>query len=310
VLVTWQKYDDARAAVAKADTLDAGDPQSDYVRFGADVLEGRWADAAAIAKRESQLADPYWKWAGGADTAAVELYSGRTAAAFRALEASAASQGPGGSNQGSISRMFAAAYLLALGRPAEALAQAQRGLKEAEGGGAEWGCLYFLALAQSRAGHAADAAKTVDTLTAKANAWPSESQRRAVNELRGVLALDRRDTATAVSDLLQAESMLRPRSHWDGDVPHVWIWFDLGSALLAAGRDDDAAKRFQLIVDRSERLYFPIEYVRSLYFLAQIAERRADRPKAREYYQRFVDFWGDGDIDRERVAEARRKIAK
>jgi tetratricopeptide (TPR) repeat protein len=90
----------------------------------------------------------------------------------------------------------------------------------------------------------------------------------------------------------------------------VWIWFDLGSALLAAGRDDDAAKRFQLIVDRSERLYFPIEYVRSLYFLAQIAERRADRPKAREYYQRFVDFWGDGDIDRERVAEARRKIAK
>jgi hypothetical protein len=29
--------------------------------------------------------------------------------------------------------------------------------------------------------------------------------------------------------------------------------------------------------------------------------------RAREYYQRFVDFWGDGDIDRERVEEARTK---
>jgi hypothetical protein len=31
--------------------------------------------------------------------------------------------------------------------------------------------------------------------------------------------------------------------------------------------------------------------------------------KAREYYQCFVDYWGDGDMDRERVEEARRKIA-
>ena len=196
------------------------------------------------------------------------------------------------------------------GGPLRPSSQAERGLKEAKGGEAEWGCLYFLALAQSRTGRAAEAAKTIETLTAKAKAWPSNDQMRAVHELQGVLALDRRDSAGAVAELLQAEAMLRPRGLWDAAVPQPWIWFDLGSALLAAGRDDEAATRFQLIVDRSERVYFPIEYVRSLYFLAQIAERRGDRDKAREYYQRFVDHWGNGDVDRERVADARRKIAK
>ena len=38
-------------------------------------------------------------------------------------------------------------------------------------------------------------------------------------------------------------------------------------------------------------------------------EERGDSAKAREYYQRFVDFWGDGDLDRERVEEARGKLA-
>jgi hypothetical protein len=100
----------------------------------------------------------------------VELFAGKSAAALRSMEASAASAGPSGSNQTGYTRVIAAAQLLALGRPAEALAQAERGLKDAKGGDAEWGCLYYLALAQSRTGRTAEAAKTIDMLTAKANA--------------------------------------------------------------------------------------------------------------------------------------------
>ena len=136
VLTAWQKYDDARAAVARADSLDAGDPVSDYVRWAADVLEGKWAEADAIARRESQLADPNWKWLGSAGVATVELYAGQSAAALRSMEASATSAGPSGSNQTGYTRAIAAAQLLALGRPAEALAQAERGLKDAQG----WRC--------------------------------------------------------------------------------------------------------------------------------------------------------------------------
>jgi hypothetical protein len=51
-----------------------------------------------------------------------------------------------------------------------------------------------------------------------------------------------------------------------------------------------------------------MQFVRSLYFLGQINERNGDTEKARSFYRRFVQYWENGEIDRERVAEARRKI--
>jgi len=48
--------------------------------------------------------------------------------------------------------------------------------------------------------------------------------------------------------------------------------------------------------------------VRSFYYLGQIEEQAGEREKAREHYRRFVSYWKDGDLDRERVADAERKI--
>ena len=57
------------------------------------------------------------------------------------------------------------------------------------------------------------------------------------------------------------------------------------------------------------RLYMPIEYVRSFYYLGQIAERQGDAAKAREHYRRFLFYWKDGDIDRDKVADAIKKTS-
>ena len=51
----------------------------------------------------------------------------------------------------------------------------------------------------------------------------------------------------------------------------------------------------------------PVEFVRSFYFLGKINENRGDMEKAREYYRRFYEYWKDGDMDRERVDEAKSK---
>ena len=59
---------------------------------------------------------------------------------------------------------------------------------------------------------------------------------------------------------------------------------------------------------RSSTLHGPIPYVRSFYFLGKIHENRGDMEKAREYYGRFYEYWKDGDLDRERVEEAKGKI--
>ena len=122
------------------------------------------------------------------------------------------------------------------------------------------------------------------------------------------MALDRGDAAAAVRELTLAEGALPRAPVWPVNFPQISVWFGLGSAHLAAKNDAEAAARFQRVVDSGlARIAFPIEYVRSLYFLGQIAERRGDRAKAGDFYRRFVGYWGEGDMDRERVAEAKSK---
>jgi tetratricopeptide (TPR) repeat protein len=126
----------------------------------------------------------------------------------------------------------------------------------------------------------------------------------------GELALTRGDLAEATEELEQAQSMLPARGLLYVDLPqHVPIWFSLASAYLSAGDESKAAECFQRITESTtERLWWPIPYVRSFYFLGKIHENRGEMDKAREYYRRFYEYWKDGDMDRERVEEAKRKL--
>ncbi len=110
-------------------------------------------------------------------------------------------------------------------------------------------------------------------------------------------------------ELDQAQKLLSPRGNPSGGSPHVDIWYTLGEASLGAGRNEEAARWFQKVVESGvEHTVFPIQFVRSFYFLGTLHEKRGDMVKAREAYRRFVGYWKDGDLDRERVAEAQRKL--
>lgn len=92
--------------------------------------------------------------------------------------------------------------------------------------------------------------------------------------------------------------------------PRAIAEFVSGRAQLGLGDLSAATRHFQFVVDGGFwRLYTPIEYVRSLYYLGQIAERQGDAAKAREHYKRFLSYWKDGDIDRDKVAEAIKKTS-
>ncbi len=87
------------------------------------------------------------------------------------------------------------------------------------------------------------------------------------------------------------------------------IWFALGEAHLGAGHPGEARPWFERIVDGPfERALQPIEYIRSLYYLATIAEAGGDAARAIGYYRRFLAYWGEGEIDRDKVEIARRKL--
>jgi tetratricopeptide (TPR) repeat protein len=136
------------------------------------------------------------------------------------------------------------------------------------------------------------------------------SDRRTGFLAEGEVALRRGRTDAAIDALTRAAALL-PRHGWFPPPSwHVPIWFALGSAHLAAGRDRDAEESFRRILESgSGRNPYPIEYVRSHYFLGRIARKRGDAVKAREYFARFADLWKDGDLDLERVKEARADVS-
>ena len=100
-----------------------------------------------------------------------------------------------------------------------------------------------------------------------------------------------------------------PRPPFLNQHEHVPIWFALARSYMESGDDERAAEWFRSIIESTaERVAWPVPYVRSFYFLGKIHENRGETETAREYYGRFYEYWKDGDLDRERVEEAKRKL--
>jgi hypothetical protein len=88
----------------------------------------------------------------------------------------------------------------------------------------------------------------------------------------------------------------------------VPIWFSLGSAHLGAGDPAAALPWLEKVTSSGfERLHWPVPYVRSHYLRARALEGLGRSDEARESCAHFVALWGEGDLDRDAVVEARRK---
>jgi DNA-binding winged helix-turn-helix (wHTH) protein/tetratricopeptide (TPR) repeat protein len=162
----------------------------------------------------------------------------------------------------------------------------------------------FRAMALARLGRVEDA---------RSQAAPFRGARtriaRLLDHLLGFeLAVALSDDAKALEELSRAERLLAPHGLVKDETPqHVPVWYRLARAHLRAGDTREAEKWLRKIVDSpSERLTWPIAYVRSLYWLGQIHESRGEVNRARELYGRFYRFWKDGDLDRDRIVYARK----
>ena len=123
------------------------------------------------------------------------------------------------------------------------------------------------------------------------------------------LAMANSDDSKAFEELGQAERLLAPRGLVNDETPqHVPVWYRLARAHLRAGNTVEAEKWLRRIVEStSERLTWPVPYVRSLYWLGQIHEKRGEVDAARGLYERFYGLWKDGDLDRDWVAYAQKQ---
>ncbi len=76
----------------------------------------------------------------------------------------------------------------------------------------------------------------------------------------------------------------------------------LANALLELGRNDEAMAEYERILKINPN------YPLAQYRLGQAYERKGDRDKAREAYQRFLQVWKDADSDVPEVIEARARL--
>jgi tetratricopeptide (TPR) repeat protein/TolB-like protein len=302
----WGKWDESLAEFDKATALEPGNPQPMASKRAVYIATERWTDLEAVNTKLLQSSDTRWKFSALNSQAVEQLYRGHRAEALRLYDAAVSVLGPRGSTQSAGTRLFIAQQLMDNGQAAAALASAQRAFDDAGGAGAvTYGALSLVTRLHARLGHKAEAAKLDEDLTRRRNLLPSDVLRQGTEHTQaGVMALDRHETAIAIRELRQAEAVRMAAS------PPSLPSFELASAYFQSGNLTEAAARFERIVNGGIlRANSPVDFVRSLYFLGQISERNGDRVKARDYYRRFVQYWGDGELDREQVAEAKRKTA-
>ncbi|MEE9263198.1 MAG: tetratricopeptide repeat protein, partial [Vicinamibacteria bacterium] len=305
----WGRLDEALDAYDKAASLAPAGVGPKLGRRNVFVLREQWKEADAIHRELMASADPFRRWQGATGFARTELYRGRSGAALEFLEQGAGAYEQPGLNS-AIAHLVTADVLIQIGEGARALVEAQKAQRAGKEFWPEWWALLGMARAQAVMGRWEDAEESAREFARLTESFPGETAKRDHRWLTGEMALIRGDTATALEELRQAASMLPARGLLGPPPPHVPIWFSLASAHLAAGNELEAAEWFRRIAGSTkEHLAFPIRYVRSFYFLGRIHENRGEMDKAREYYQRFLDLWRDGDMERERVIEALDKVA-
>jgi tetratricopeptide (TPR) repeat protein len=290
---------EAEAARQKAEALRPDFPFWALQHYIEAVLSEDWQAAAEAVNRMKDVPWPFAKSLSIALLNQLEIYQGRLGdVPRRADEAIAAIATPG--------TVLANAYagwaeaLLALDQPQKALEFARRAREEGRGGEDDFTGHALEALAQQALGQQRRADLLAEELGDRVRQIPGPAWKGLAREVHGRLALMRGDAATAVSELELAEQALPPN-----DDDNVRIRFHLGNAYLAAGLPAEAQVRFErILASHADRVFRPLDYVRSHYLLGQIHEQGGQADRARQYYEKFLSYWSSGGFDPERVAHA------
>ena len=304
------RYEEALQILDTAESLEPGNLEVEEQRWMVYALTERWDEAEAAADKLLDSASPQLVFRGEGCLALNRLYEGRAIEALAVLNDGLGSLPEGGTWSGLFQ-----VYLAGLEYDVEdydaALEHARAAIESA-------GHVPYVttrsrglaALALTKMGREPEAQVEVAALRDSLASLPEKLRDQIQAGMNGELALARGDFPAAIEEFARAQELLPPEM-MDVESQHAWVWFGLGTAYLESGRPKEALPWFRRIAEsHMERIVFPIQYVRSFYYLGQIHESRGETEQAAENYRRFLDYWQDGDMDRERVEEARRKVSE
>jgi tetratricopeptide (TPR) repeat protein/predicted Ser/Thr protein kinase len=310
VLLGLNRPEDAVRSFAQSVLLDATEINPIFGRGIAELMREDWAAAETVANRLWKSSNETARWFGSALQSTNSLFRGRGAEALDWARRMAAAYSVPGTRSGN-GHAIAATVLLAQGRADLAAKAAQQALVDTKGRGGEAGALIAHARALSAMGNGSGAAADIAALSSLVDPLAAARDGRGVSLARGLVALDRGEPQSAIGPLEDAQAALTPRMALPVAAGlHVLTWAALGQAYFEAGRYAEALPWFEKAAAAGvERVSHPVPFVRSFYYLGRLYEQQGNASKAREAYRRFLSYWKDGDLDRDRVAEAQRKIS-
>lgn len=308
--VRCDRLDEAKAAAATYRESIAGGATPDIFDGIAEaqiaILE---EDFDAVAENAARLADsssPRARFIGYANLVAVAaVYRGRQSEAVDTITSSAEAAAD---YPGEQSRLWFAAALLQLegNDPDGALASLDAARQTAQLLEDDNFIASATARAQARAGRNVAARTAIRDHERIAAQLPPPWIERDRLLVEAELAVMQDDLTAARASLETALRLLPDGQQAPPFTDAPPLIFLLGEVNFRDEQPAAAAEQFRRMTESgSQRIYYPHQYVRSFYYLGKIAEQDGDDAAARRNYQRFLDYWGEGELDRERVAEAR-----
>jgi tetratricopeptide (TPR) repeat protein len=296
----------ASRGLERAEALGATPMRVLPIRWAGYVFAEDWEQARRTTAELMESEGPVEKFVGGRLMATTALYRGEVATVLRALDRYIASAEGGESEFRIQPALLKARVLLEIGEFQKAKETAL-GISQAEDHyGASHAALALAAIAAGSLGERQEAEDLSREYHRRLNPALGAGPERLHHFLLGELAMERGEYEEAISEFEEAESMLPPRG---SEGIHALIWYSLATAHRLAGNDGEALGWYQRIVEsREERLFEPVRYVRSFYFLGKLHQAEGDVEEAHESYQRFLDHFGEGEIDRDLVREAEAEL--
>jgi len=276
------------------------------VRWAAHIFAEEWDEARKTAAELMESEGPVEKFLGGRLMAATALYRGEVGSVLRALDRYLASGEGGESDYRVQPALLKARILLEIGEFQKAK-DAALGVSETEDHyGASHAALALAAIAAQQLGESEEAQELSREYLRRINPALGSPPERLYHFLQGEIAMERGEYEDAVAEFEESESMLPPRG---SEGIHTLIWYSLATAHRLSGNDSEALGWYQRIAEaREERLFEPLRYVRSFYYLGKLRGAEGDPERARESYQRFLDHFESGEIDRDLVREAEAEL--
>jgi tetratricopeptide (TPR) repeat protein len=285
----------------------AGSPFLSNGIWRAMVVDRNYDSAATVVDELLAVKNPYANWLGYIDTAYLKLIRGDATAALDVLEQAAVAY-PSANAFTAAARLKAAGVYYANGQYVAAVEEADRAVTESQGEWPEWEARFIIASSEHSLGQLDDAATSALEIARQATLDPGEILTRMHHHLQGRFAMNAGNNEKAITELLLATQTLSPygvKYHFHRQPDHALVWYDLGLAYMQDNQPEKALPWFYKIIEsHMERVFYPIQYVRSYYQLGLAHEQLGQWQEARQNYAKFAGYWADGELDMEAVRQA------